>query len=332
MRSRTKNNLDNETIKKLFLNGGITDVTDISPLGAGEYNAVFAVSTSDSKYVLKVAPKPSVEVLPYEIGMIDAEVYWYKRMRDETSINVPNVVFFDKSREFIDSDYFIMDFIDGDHLDKMEMSFSEKQELNANIAKMAAEIHQIKNHQFGYMQQQLYDDWYQAIRSMTQSLVDSCKKKRHQSPKGEKLLKYIDEHKDILTKVECRMVNYDIWFPNIIAKRIDGKIKCWWIDPERSFWGDRIADFVCLDFSHPQLRVKKEMIAAYNSVASEPIEINRDTKIRYGIMMAFMGLLMEAEKYYRYSIFHRGWWRNILAGKQLFYKIGFGILKSNQEK
>lgn len=45
------------------------------------------------------------------------------------------------------------------------------------------------------------------------------------------------------------MVNYDIWTPNIIVSDTPHGKKYWWIDPERMFWGDRMADFVCLEFS-----------------------------------------------------------------------------------
>jgi fructosamine-3-kinase len=123
------------------------------------------------------------------------------------------------------------------------------------------------------------------------------------------------------------MVNYDIWPMNIIAKRDSGKIKYWWIDPERCFWGDKMADFVCLEVYKP-LKDKTASLNAYNAVAETPIEVNRETEIRYAVMAAYMGLLQEAEKYYRYTPAMFGWWRNVIGGAALFYKIGFGILKN----
>ncbi len=330
MRSRTKNNLSDEMIKKLFDAAKIGGVSDIKPLGAGEFNAVFAVTANGKEYALKVAPSFEVDILPYEKGMMASEVYWYKRMREDTPINVPEVYFYDDSKKLISSAYFIMDKLDGEQPDKMVMSDEEKSALKANIAEMSAEMHKIKNDKYGYIQLGLYDDWYQAVRSMTVSLIDSCQAKGHRSKRGEKLLGYIDGYKDILKKAECRMVNYDIWMPNIIAKRIDGKIKYWWIDPERCFWGDRMADFLCLDMLVPDLKKKTDAVKAYNAIATEPVEINRETEIRYGVMMAYMGLLMETEKYYRYSPAHFGWWRNVFAGTFLFYKVGFGILKADK--
>ena len=57
------------------------------------------------------------------------------------------------------------------------------------------------------------------------------------SRRGEKLLRLIDRYADTLNEAECRMVNYDIWTPNIIVQETAQGKKFWWIDPERSFWG-----------------------------------------------------------------------------------------------
>lgn len=40
MVSKTKFTVDNDKIKELFAKAGIYSITNISPLGAGEYNAV----------------------------------------------------------------------------------------------------------------------------------------------------------------------------------------------------------------------------------------------------------------------------------------------------
>ncbi len=328
MRSKTKAILTDETIVKLFAKANILGVTEIKPLGAGEFNAVYAVVAKGKEYALKVAPFTTADVLPYEKGMMAAEVYWYKRMREDTTINVPKIYFYDDSKELIPADYFIMDKIDGVQLNKLALSKEERAVANAEMCKMAASMHKVKNDKFGYIQQQLYADWYQAIRSMVASLIDSCIAKGKKTKRGEKLLSYIDKHKNVLEKVDCCMVNYDIWMPNIMAKRLeDNSIKYWWIDPERCFWGDRMADFVCLQMTQPNLYKKSAAFAAYNSAADAKLEANGQTNIRYAIMMAYMGLLMETEKYYRYTPLHFGWWRNVIAGALLYYKTGFGILK-----
>ena len=65
-----------------------------------------------------------------------------------------------------------MEKLSGKQLDQMKFSGSEQVQSNFITATMAAQIHKIKNDQFGYIQNGLYDNWYQAIRAMTQSLLD----------------------------------------------------------------------------------------------------------------------------------------------------------------
>ena len=218
-----------------------------------------------------------------------------------------------------------MEKLSGKQLDQMNFSDSEKAQASSITATMAAQIHKVKNDRFGYLQNGLYDDWYQAIRAMTQSLLDDCARVGKKSKRGKKLLAYIDRYQDILKKAECCMVNFDIWWPNIICSRENGAVKYAWIDPERSFWGDRIADFACLEWQKP-LEQKKVSLAAYNAVADEPIRVTREEKIRYAVMQGYLGLIQEVEKYYRYTPTHFGWWRNVFSSAW-FYQSAFGGLK-----
>ncbi len=279
MQSKTKFLLDDSTIKQLFQKAGIQGVKSISPLGAGMYNAVYEV-VADKPYVLKVAPKKEVSVLTYENSMMESEVYWYSVMREKTDIRVPEIYYSDFSLELLPTEWFIMEKLEGQTRDKFNMTKEEKAEVNAKTARMVAKMHTIRNDKFGYIQNELYDNWYLALRSMITNLLDDLKKVGKCSKRGEKFLSYVDKYKDIFEKAECCMVNYDVWDANIMCTRKNGEIRYAWIDPERSFWGDRIMDFVCLE-TLADLGDKKETLEAYNQVAQLPIEVNRETKIRY---------------------------------------------------
>jgi len=317
MISRTKYNIDNETIEKLFSAAKINCIKEIAPLGAGEYNAVFSAKADGKEYAVKIAPTEDIEILSYEKDIMSSEVYWYQKMREHTEIKVPDVYFEDFTKKIIPTNYYIMEKLPGLQLDKMELSKEEKTDSVTQMAKMAAEIHKIKNDKFGYIQNGLFDNWYQAIRSMTINLIKDCEKAGRKTKRGERLLSYIDANKEILEKAECSMVNFDIWAPNIICTREEGKIKYAWIDPERSFWGDKIADFVCLEMFTP-LENKKISIDAYNSVSDRPVKVTEDERIRYAVAQGYLGLIMEVEKYYRYTPLHFGWWRNVIASAWLF--------------
>lgn len=326
MISKTKFLLSDEQIAKLFEKAGILGVKNIKPLGAGEFNAVYAVDgADDTPYAIKIAPSPNTEVLSYEKNMLQAELYWYEQMKG--TINIPKIYYSDFSMSLIPTGWFIMERLDGTTPDKLKTTKEEKRKISCEILSMCAKIHNMTNDKFGYVQGKLYDNWYDNIRALTVDLIESCKKKGHNSKRGEKLLKYIDLHKDILMRVECSMVNYDLWMPNFITKRIDKDIKIWWIDPERSFWGDKMSDFVCFDYLEMSCRNRSWVLDTYNKIANKPVTMNREEQIRYSVMLCFMGLIQETEKYYRYSIFNFGWIRNIIIGGLFFYKKGFKLLK-----
>lgn len=324
MISRTKFSIDEKTIVRLFKKAKIGDVGNIKPLGAGEFNAVYSAEKGNKTYVIKLAPDDNAPTLIYEKNMMRSEVFWYEQMRKGTSIKVPEIYFSDFTRETIPTDYFIMEMLPGVTLDKAELTKEEKQNAEEMKACMTAQIHSVKNDKFGYIQNELYDNWYLAVKAMFENLLNDCRKKGKKSLRGEKMLGFIEKYKDILEKAECCMVNFDIWDPNIMCERKDGKIEYAWIDPERSFWGDRILDFSCLESMKP-LKEKTISLAAYNRFADNPVNVSEDEIIRYAVAQGLMGLIMETEKYYRYTPHHFGWWRNV-GGSMMFYKNAFSVL------
>ena len=108
MISRTKYLVDDETVRRLFQDAGLGAAEAVTPLGAGEFNAVYSISAGGKEYALKIAPAPDCPVLRYETSMMRAEVYWYEQIRQHTEIRVPEVYFTDFSRTKLPADYFIM--------------------------------------------------------------------------------------------------------------------------------------------------------------------------------------------------------------------------------
>jgi aminoglycoside phosphotransferase (APT) family kinase protein len=316
MISRTKHDVDDDIVKKLMASVGLEGATEVAPLGAGEYNAVYAVATDGGNYAVKIAPRPDVPVLTYEHGMMSAELFWYGKMR-EAGINVPEIRHADFTHGIIPSDWFVMDRIDGTQMDLMRFTPPEETEAFAATARLVARIHGRKNDRFGYVQSGLHDDWYQAIRAMAADLVADAARVHRTTRRGERLLALVDRHRDILRAADCVMVNFDVWPPNILCRRTHDGMEYTWIDPERSFWGDPICDFVCLEMFAP-LAEKKATLAAYNAVADHPVRATREERIRYAVAQGYLALIMEVEKYYRYTPLHFGWHRNVVVSAKLY--------------
>lgn len=324
MKSRSKTEVTFALASEMMKKAGLGAAVSVEPLGAGEFNTVLAVTTESGKtYALKVAPSADADVQLYEKDMMRSEVHWYSLMRERTDIPVPEVFYADFSRELLPADWFVMSMIEGRHPGGEKEK--EAQALTEQLARMAASMHKVKGEGFGYIQRGLHPTWHDAVRAMTEDLLRDAEKKGVRSRRGEKLLRLIDRYADTLNEAEGRMVNYDIWTPNIIVQETAQGKKFWWIDPERSFWGDPVADFVCLEFFKP-FRKKTLSAKAYNECADLPVTLSRGEEIRWGVMMAYMGLLQEVEKHYRYTPMMFGWWRNVLSSA-LVYRAGFKALK-----
>lgn len=325
MISKTKYKTSDQEIAALFHAAGIEDIAEILPLGAGEYNAVFAVKASGKDYAIKIAPSADAPILRYENNLMETEVFWYQQIQKHTDIRIPKIYAADFSKEHIPAHYFIMEKLSGQPLNTMKLTMEERQNANAHLAQMAAQIHKIHNDRFGYIQNALYEDWYQALRAMVQACLEDCKHKRRRSKRGERLLACADRHQVVLRKAECCMVNFDLHFGNIIAMRENGELHYAWIDPERSFWGDSLFDFISFEMFQPFAK-KRDSIAAYNAAATKPVLNTNEERIRFAFSQAYMALVMETEKYYRYTHRNFGWWRNVGAELWL-YKSAFAVLE-----
>ena len=321
MKSKTKYIATEEEIKREFAQNGI-NILSIDTLGDGEFNAAYKASDGQKDYVLKIAPPADVTVVNHEHDMMRAEVFWYKQMAEKTDIRIPKVYAVDTSKKRIDSECFIMEMINADPLTKINVSDEENAKIQEMKIRMLTKIHAIKNDKFGYIQVGLHDTWYEAIRDMASNLVADCKKFGYETPDGERFLEFIDKHKEILKKVPARMVNFDLWDSNVLYL---GNELCW-IDPERSFWGDPIADFITLGKGQKTpLDEKQNEIEIYNRYASEPIRAGKEECIRYAIAVAYLALIEEVEKYVRYEPSEPNYIRNTVDARDM-YDMAFEVL------
>ncbi len=323
IKSRTKYEATESEISELFNIHKIGKMIKTAPLGDGEFNAAYKVTCEDgTDYVLKIAPPADAPVLSYEKNIMDSEVFWYRMMKENTDILCPDIYAVDFSGKIIKSNCFVMQMMKGEPLWKCDFSEDEHKQVQAGKIAMLTKIHAIRNDKFGYRQSGLYDSWYEALRSMTDSLTKDCRSLEHETVDGETFIKLIDKHEDVLRNVPCRMVNFDLWDSNVLYD--EGNLV--WIDPERGFWGDPVADFITLGPGQKApLSDKQEEIAIYNGTAKEKIELNRDSEIRYACAVAYLALIEEVEKYVRYEPDHPNYIRNTIDARDM-YDMAFDIL------
>ncbi len=317
MISKTKYPITNNQIEAMFIKAGFVNISNIFPLGDGEYNSVYSVNADGSEYAVKIAPAPECDILTYEKNMMRAELYWYNQLSKKTSICAPKIIYSDFTRNIIDTDWFIMDKINGTSLRHCKLNPVEKTESEFALINMLVQMHGVKGDKFGYPEGEQFDNWYLALKSIIENLISDCANKGYKCKHGVRMLKALEKHKDVFKTVECTMVNYDLHTGNVVYDCDNANGKYWLIDLERGFWGDKIFDFVCFDMMNP-IEKKISTLKHYNSIATDKIIVDSSIKLRYAMAEALMGLIMETEKYYRYTPHHFGWWRNVLAGIFLF--------------
>lgn len=325
MVSKTKYPVTEKEITMLFKKAGFINIGNIAPLGDGEFNAVFSVTADGNDYAIKIAPSPDCEVLTYEKDMMKAEIYWYEQIHSKTDIKAPEIIYSDFSRDTIGTDWFIMEKIGGGSLSHCKLNKTEKAESEKAILYAASRMHKVYGDSFGYAAGEKFPTWYEAVRHIIKNLISDCKIKNRKCRNGEKLLEYLEKHKAVFMDVECNMVNFDLHPGNMMYTPEDTKGKYWLVDLERGLWGDKIIDFVNFDLITP-IEKKTKILAYYNSIAEKQITVNNAVRLRYAMGQALMALIMETEKYYRYTWHHFGWWRNVAACAFL-YKSAFGVLK-----
>jgi hypothetical protein len=204
------------------------------------------------------------------------------------------------------------------------LSDNEYQAVQKQKISMLTKIHRIANNRYGYIQTGLENSWYEALKKMALRLVADCNGLGHDTPDGETFVRLIDKHEKQLRDVPCRMVNFDLWDSNVLYIEETGRI-CW-IDPERGFWGDPVADFITIGPGQKTpLSAKQKELEIYNDLAHEKIHLTEETEIRYALAVCYLALIEEVEKYVRYEPDNPTHIRNTVDSREM-YNMAFMLL------
>ncbi|GGM41061.1 aminoglycoside phosphotransferase [Paraliobacillus quinghaiensis] len=298
MESITKTKVSEEQILKMVRKafGEELEVKNIEELTEGYFNTAYLVVFKNGyRAVLKVSPRKEVKVMRYEENLMETEVFTLNSIDEMGSIPVPKVLFYDKSKEIIDSDYFFMEFVEGKPLDTISDKISHQQynAISSQLGKYVNEINGIDGEYFGSISRadKRFSTWSEAFLSMIKELLDDAEEKDVILPYTyDELYLMISKYKDVLNKVKKpSLVHKDLWEGNIFfdikSFRITGIIDC-----ERALFGDSLLDPVCgfwLD--------DKNFMNAY----MDKSELDKDESIRVVIYKVYLFLLMVIEGAYR---------------------------------
>lgn len=252
MESITKNKKSTETIskmlKKAFGEKISIDREDIKELTEGFYNVAYEVKLPDKNIILKIAPPKGAKVMTYEHNIMKTEVESMRLVKQKTQVPVPQIFFYDDSHSISDSDYFLMEKLEGENFFKLrsegKLSDEQQNDIFYNIGKYNYEINQLTGDCFGYpgLPQKQSKSWKEAFNTMMEDVLCDGEAIDMALCIGYDELRGLIEMAGFSLSEVTRpaLVHWDLWEGNVFIK--DGKI-AGIIDFERALWGDPLIEF-----------------------------------------------------------------------------------------
>jgi fructosamine-3-kinase len=228
--------LSNKKISQLIKKAGLKDCK-ISPVGSGHYNDSYYLDSDTERFVLRIAPPDNVPKLFYEIDMMKSEPAIHKLVKEHTDIPVPEIIFYDFSRQTLDTDYLIMNYLSGS-----PGYFDEKQ-----LGRFVRQLHGIKSDICGYPERKAPTgkSWPQIFNTYTELIFKDCLSCEVIDEKEyDYFLSRYKKHQNAIEQVAPSLLHLDLWSQNILA--VNGEITGI-LDFDRGLYGDIELEFAVLD-------------------------------------------------------------------------------------
>ena len=252
--SITKATVSEETIYKMVKKAFGCEPKEITELKEGFYNVAYRINLGGRNVILKVAPSPEVEILTSEKNIMWAEVDSMRMAKEKTAVPVPEIYFYDDSRELINRPYFFMEALTGKNFFTVMEKMSEEEKANVfrQAGKYTRELNQITGEKFGYYGQpdRQGENWYEVFYGLILDAYSDLDRKSIAVPvEKDTLLAMLEADRDCFAEVTTpKYVHWDIWAGNIFVE--DGKVTGI-IDFERAMWADELMEvgFRTYDYS-----------------------------------------------------------------------------------
>jgi fructosamine-3-kinase len=209
----------------------------VAAIGAGRYNDSYYIDAEQGRFVLRIAPPDSVPKLFYEIDMMKSEVGIHQLVREQTNLPVAQIVYHDFSREAIDRDYLIMDYLEGS-----PGYFDEKE-----LGKYVRQLHTIKSDQCGYPEREAPTGkrWHDAFETYVELIFKDCLScSIIDGDEYDYFLSIYEKHSAVVEEIPASLLHLDLWSQNILT--VEGRITGI-LDFDRGLYGDPELEFAVLD-------------------------------------------------------------------------------------
>ena len=233
-------------------NGNIT----WQPTSTGKHNTSFFVTAGERDLVIRVAPRPGPGYLFYEVDMMRQEPGIHRVLVDRTSVPVAPVVFYDDSRELVDTEYIVMERLPGKPLTQAEgFDYSN---VMRQVGESLAQAHALTAEECGYgsgygylgehQPHEIKQTWVETFHLIWNRLIDEVVACGHYDEEESAYMRrMLDDVIDVFDRdVPASLLHMDVWAENILVDETGKQTGL--VDWDRALWGDPEIEFAVLDF------------------------------------------------------------------------------------
>lgn len=294
MESVTKPKLDGTEIARLIRLGlgDTAEVVEHIEFTDGYFNAAHGVRLGDGRdVVLKVAPPAGLKLLRYEVDLMRTEIEFFQRA-SSAGVPLPRLWYADPH-----SGVMIMDRLTGISLElaKKDMPDADLLRVRHEIGRWSRRITEVTGDLFGYPRldgRTRRSGWTEAFLEMIADiLADAADMDRTLPRTVSEVAAAFERHGARLAAVaEPRLVHYDLWDGNVFVRQEAGG---WhvegFIDGERAFYGDPLAELVSLISFLPA----DEAAAVVDGFLGRALTV--DEEVRLAMYRSYLWLILLCE-------------------------------------
>ncbi len=255
-------------------------------LVGGLFNTTYLVEYGSfhKKAVLRLGPVNRHLLMGFEENLMNAEVYTYSVCK---TIGVPcsKVLICDTSKQLIDRDFMIVEYIPSIVMSKAEMTEERRNMLYRQMGICLTKFHQVTGDSFGFLSRicngKKFDKWSDALIFEVEDMTERLE--RLGGLHAEQTQTIRDQYKksrELLDEIKTPyLLHTDLWEGNVLLNRDTLEIVAI-IDGDRAMYGDR--DF---EFSSPWMD-NRALREGYDSIMQKSASPN-DVKRRQLYQMFF---------------------------------------------
>ncbi|SDK61219.1 Fructosamine-3-kinase [Glycomyces sambucus] len=257
----------------------------------GFFNAAHALAIADGRrVVVKVAPDRDLKLLRYEVDLMATEIECFER-GIAAGVPMPRLWHADPEGGVI-----IIDRLDGVPLPKAreEIPADQLLLLRKEIGAASAGYATVTGTHFGYPRasgRTRADTWSAAFTAMVDDVLDDIEEQGTALPRPVAAVRALvrAEHALLDEVQRPALVHFDLWDGNIFVRREgDGWALEAFIDGERAFYGDPIAELVSL-----QMIPEEEFPAVVDGFLGRPMTAGEERRL--ALYRTYIMLILVAE-------------------------------------